>query len=333
MLGMNSNGVGIYGVGKYIPQKVITNKMIEKWTGLSTQTITEKVGIEKRHVAEDHETASGMSAIAARKAIKMACIDASEIDLIISSTFTSDYIYPAMSCKVQDLIGAKNAGAFDIKANCTGFQVALTIASDRIRLDHKLKYILVIATTLQSRYIDWTDPHSTIYFGDGSGAAVIGRAPSGYGILSSEIYTNSRAYEALRMRGGGSSFPMREDNVNKRLQYCELDGLEAGKQVLQYQPEIIQRSLSKVEKELDDVDFFLLHQANHHLIKFLMQKLDQPIEKTLIKVKNTGNTADASLAIILNDAVHSKLIKRDNIIVISGAGAGFTFGSSVIRWY
>ena len=333
MAGDSRAGVGVLGTGKYVPSKVITNKQLEEWTGVPAQSIIDNIGIETRYVVEDNETASGMSATAAKQAIEMAGIEAAQIGLIIGCSFTGDYVYPAMACKVQDLINAKNAGAFDLMANCTGFQVGLSMAADHMACDPGIEYTLVFGTALQSRFINWHDPNTAIYFGDGAGAAVLGRVPGGYGVLSTEIFTNGKVFDAVRMRGGGSSYPLRCDNVNAGLQYYEMNGMEVWKQVIQYQPLVIRRSLEKIGKKLEDADFFIFHQANLRLIEYLMAKMKQPLERTYNNVAEIGNTADASIAIALSEAVRSGLIKRGNLVVISGVGAGFTFGSTVIRWY
>ena len=327
------SGIGILGVGKYVPQNVVTNEQVEAWTGVPSATIVAKTGIVTRYIVGDNETASGISAVAAKQAIEMACIKPDEIGLIIGCTFSGDYIYPAMACKVQELIGARSAGAFDLMANCTGFQVGLSVASDRLYIDPVIDYGLVIGTAIQSRFIKWTDPDSAVYFSDGAGAAVLGRVPPGYGILSTEIFTNPKVFDSVRLRGGGSSHPLRPENINDGLQYYEMNGMEVWKQVIQYQPVVIRRALEKVGRKSADVDFFIFHQANLRLIEYLMGKMKQPMHKTYTNVAEIGNTADASLAIALCDAVRAGLIKRDNLVVISGVGAGFTFGATVIRWY
>ncbi|MBL7091677.1 3-oxoacyl-ACP synthase III family protein [Acidovorax sp.] len=326
-------GIGVLGVGKYIPQKVVTNEQLEAWTQMPAQTIVDKTGIVTRYIVEDGETASGMSAIAAKQAIEMAGVQADQIGLIIGCTFSGDYVYPAMACKVQDLIGARNAGAFDLMANCTAFQIGLGVASDRMSCDSDVAYGLVIGTALQSPFINWTDPDSAIYFGDGAGAAVLGRVPSGYGVLCTEMFTNARVFDAVRLRGGGSSYPLRPENINDGLQYYEINGMEVWKQVIQYQPKVIRRALEKIGEKIEDVDFFIFHQANLRLIEYLMGKMKQPMSKTYTNVAEIGNTADASLAITLCDAVRAGLIQRDQLVVISGVGAGFIFGATVIRWY
>lgn len=326
-------GIGVLGTGRYVPEGTLSNDQIESQCGLEPGSIATKTGIKRRHIVADHETASSMSAECARQALASAEVQPEQIGLIICCTFSGDYVYPALACKVQELLGARNAGSFDLMANCTSFQVGLTVASDRMKCDPTIGYALVIGVALQSRYIDWNDPESAIYFSDGAGAAVLGSVPSGCGVLASDIFTNSRVFEAVRLRGGGSSHPMRSGNVNEGLQYYEMNGMEVWKQVMQYQPKAIKRVLQKIGKTPDDVDFFIFHQANLNLIHFLMGRMKQPIEKTLINVDEIGNTADASLAIALHDAVVAKKIKRDDLVVITGVGAGFTFGAAAVRWY
>ncbi|MBB6216427.1 3-oxoacyl-[acyl-carrier-protein] synthase-3 [Anaerosolibacter carboniphilus] len=329
----NDYGVGIIGTGKYIPKKIISNKQIEEWAGIPAKTIIEKTGVENRYIIEEGETASGISTISAQKALEMASIKSEQLDLILGCTFSGDYVYPAMACKIQEQLEAWNAGAFDIMANCTGFQVGLGVASDRMYCDPNIKFSLVVGTAVQSKYIKWNDPNTAMYFGDGSGAAILGQVPAGYGILANEIMSNGRVYEAVRLRGGGSSYPIRENNVSDGLQYYEMNGMEVWKQVIQYQPIVIKKVLEKINKKIEDVDFFIFHQANLRLIEYLMARMKQPMSKTYTNIADIGNTADASLAIALCEAVEKGLIKRGDLVVITGVGAGFTFGATAMRWY
>jgi 3-oxoacyl-[acyl-carrier-protein] synthase III len=326
-------GVGVAGVGKYLPEDIITNEQIEEWTKFDAKLIEEKTGIITRRRVKDHETASEISAIAARQALEMAGVNPEQIGLIVTCTFTGDYVYPAVSCKIQDLLGAKNAGTFDLMANCTGFQVGLGVVSDQMLVDPTIEYALVIGTALQSRFIDWSDPNSAIFFGDGAGVAVLKQVPAGYGVISNQVSTNGKVFDSVRLRGGGSSFPLRKENIDQGLQYYELDGMEVWKQVIQFQPKAIRKSLEKIDKTVSDVDFFIFHQANLRLIEYLMAKMKLPMDMTYTNVEKYGNTADASQAITLCDAVNNGCLKTGDLVVVSGVGAGFIFGSTVIRWY
>lgn len=326
-------GVGVLGAGKSIPEKKLSNQELEIRWGVPEGTIESKTGVRTRYVVQPHEKNSELSARAALMALEKAGVSPNEVGLIITCTFTGDYVYPAVSCKIQELIGAKNAGAFDVMANCTGFQVGLTLGADRLRIDPSLNYVLVIGSALQSRFIDWNKKESALYFGDGFGAAVLGKVPVGYGMLASDIFTESRAFDSVRMRGGGSSHPITPENVREGLQYYELDGLEVWKQVVQFQPKSIRRALDKANVAAHDIDMFIFHQANLKLIEFLMAKMKLSMNKTFTTVEKYGNTADASQAITLCEALEEGRIKRDDLVAISGVGAGFTFGTSILRWY
>ena len=328
-----NGGVGILGVGSYLPKRCMLNAEVETLTGLPLGSIEEKMGIKSRYLVDDTETASGISVEAARKALEMAKISPEDLGLILGCTFSADYLTPAMACKVHQVLGAKKAVAFDIMANCTAFQVGLSVASDKMLVDPSIRYSLVMGTAIQSRFINWKDPNSAPYFGDGSGAAILGPVPAGYGILANEMFTNSSVYESVRIRGGGSSHPMREKNLGQNLEYYEINGIEVWKQVVQHQPTVIRRVLEKIGKKVEDVDFFIFHQANLRLIEFLMGKMRIPMSKTYTNVVECGNTAEASMAIALNDAVRAGKIQRDHLVVISGVGAGFTFGATAMRWY
>jgi 3-oxoacyl-[acyl-carrier-protein] synthase-3 len=326
-------GVGVVGVGRHVPVRRVDNAQIAEWTGVSAASIEEKTGVRFRHIAADDDTASGMAAEAGKQALEMAGVDPSKVGVIVAATFTGDYVYPAMACRVQKLLGVRNAGSFDVMANCTGFQVALDVAASRMMSDPTVEYALVVGSALQSRFINWKDSNSAIYFGDGASAALLGRVPQGFGLIATDVYTNPAAFESVRMRGGGSSHPMRADNVGQGLQYYEVDGLEVWKQVVRYQPMSIRQALQKVGMTTDDVSFFIFHQANLRLIEYLMARMKKPMSMTRTNVAEIGNTADASIGTALCDAVRAGDLKRGDIVAISGVGAGFTFGTSVFRWY
>lgn len=328
-----ATGVGIIGVGKYIPKGVVTNTDAAQRLGVTPEWIVERTGITNRHVVGDGETASAMSASAARAALTNAGIAAEDINLIICCTFSGDYRFPALAAKVQELLGAHRAGAFDIVANCTGFQIGICVAADRLHSDAALQHVLVIGTALQSPYIGWKDAESSMFFGDGAGAAVVARVLEGYGVLASEISCNGSVFDAVRLRGGGSSYPMRPENIHQGLQYYEMNGMETWKQLITHQPKAIKRALEKAGLTIGDVDCFIFHQANLRLIQYLMAKMKLPMSKTYTNVERIGNTADASMAIALCEAAENGVIQRGHIVVLSGVGAGFIFGATVLRWY
>jgi 3-oxoacyl-[acyl-carrier-protein] synthase-3 len=325
--------IGILGVGKCVPSQLLTNEDVERGCGLELGTIEAKTGVKKRYIASDSETASELSARACSDALDFAKVSPAEVSTLIACTFTADYVMPALACKVHQILGTSNAGAFDLMANCTGFQVGLNVMADRMACDQAQKYGLVLGAALQSRYVNWSDPDSCMYFGDGFGAALLGEVPDGYGFLAHDVFSNTSVYESVRIRGGGSSFPMRPENINSLLNYYEINGMEVWKQVVQNQPKVMKNALSKAGLSIDDVDFFIFHQANMNLISYLLGKMKVDMSKTHANVTEIGNTAEASMAIALCEAVQQKKIKHGDIVVISGVGAGFTFGASVLKWW
>ena len=329
----NKRSIGILGVGKYVPKNYLSNQEVESRCGLESGTIEKKTGVKGRYIAGENDTASGLSTIACREALLDAGVDPIQIGTLIACTFTADYVMPALACKVHQLLGTKKAAAFDLMANCTGFQVGLNVMSDRLSFDNSQSHGIVLGAALHSRFVNWTDSESCMYFGDGFGAAVLGDVPSGYGFLSHDLFSNSSVYESVRIRGGGSTFPMRLENIDKKLNYYEINGMEVWKQVVQYQPLVIKNALAKANLSVQDVDFFIFHQANMNLIQYLMGKMRVSMDKTHTNVTEIGNTAEASMAIALCEAVQQNKIKDGDIVVISGVGAGFTFGASVLRWW
>jgi 3-oxoacyl-[acyl-carrier-protein] synthase III len=326
-------GVGILGMGKYVPTKLVGNDGIEAAAGLEPGTIEKKTGVRARYVAEDDDTCSALSAIAAGQALAAARVEPEQIGLVLAATFTADYLMPAVACKIHQILGTKNAAAFDLMANCTGFQVGLNVAADKLSCDPTVTHALVVGAALQSRFVNWSDKNSALYFGDGFGAAVLGPVPPGYGFLAHDVFSKSSVYESVRIRGGGSTHPTRPDNVHDLLNYYEINGMDVWKQVAQHQPTVIKRVLAKAGLGLEEVDFFIFHQANLHLIAYLMGKMKLPMSRTHTNVAEIGNTAEASMAIALCEAAEQRLIKKGDVVVISGVGAGFTFGASVLRWW
>jgi len=326
--------IGIIATGKYIPSVIKTNEEIESTAKLKPGTINEKTGIRSRFLCSDGETASFMSVAAASDALKTNSIEPSEIGLIICATFTGDYRYPALACKVQKQMGIQDAACFDVMANCTGFQVALTIAQEKLELNPEHGMALVIGVARQSPFIQWSDPSTAMYFGDGAGAAVLAQVPRGFGFVGSDIFSRTEAYESVRLRGGGARFPLnRSELTSPSALYYEMNGIDVWKQFIKYQPMSIRRVLTKAALRIDDIDIFLFHQANLNMIDFFAQKLGIDRAKVLTNVEKYGNTAEASLAIVLDDANQQGKLTKGTTVLLSGVGAGFTFGSSIVRWY
>ncbi len=305
------SGVCITGVGHHLACVVEENEELCRGLEITPEWILEKTGIKRRYIAAPDDSASDFAVSAARRALDGAGIAADEIDLIVACTFSADYTFPPLSAKIHKELGVKGGQIFDLQANCAGFVSGLTAASDRMAADPAVRNALVIGVELNSRYIDRTNADSVIYHSDGAGAAVLGRREAGpdggLGIVASAFHTDSSNYEAVRVRGGGSSFPA-------------------------HLPATVKAACRKAEVELADIDFFVFHQANWNLIDYIVRKMGADLTRTYTNVQEIGNTGAASVAIALSEAVERGLVKPGSTVVLAAVGAGFNFGASVWRW-
>lgn len=328
------SGLTILGVGHHLAPNVDDNQTLCRNLEVTPAWIVEKTGIQRRYLAGPEDTASDFAAKAAAQAMAMAGVSADQIDLIIGCTFSADYIYPPLSAKLHQLLQAKNAQIFDLQANCTGFLTGLTVATDRMRADPTVRYALVVGVELLSRYIDRTDVNTAIYLSDGAGAAVIGRvADPTVGIHASAFYTDSSNYEAVRMRGGGSSFPLHHRAWDPAIDLMEMNGIATWKQAITHLPPVIRRACEKSGVDSKDVDFLVFHQANLRLIEYIVRKMGYGLAKTYTNVQDVGNTGAASLAIALSMAVAEGRLRDGDRVLLAAVGAGFNFGASVWTWH
>jgi 3-oxoacyl-[acyl-carrier-protein] synthase-3 len=325
------SGIGITGVGHRLPEIIEDNETLCRNLGVTPEWIIEKTGIKRRYIAGPDETASQYSLDAAVKAVQRAGIAPHEIDLVIACTFSADYLFPPLSAKVHKDLGLRGGQIYDLQANCAGFVSGLTAASDRMRNDASIRNALVIGVEFNSRVIDRVDVNSAIYHSDGAGAAVLGRTP-GAGIIASSFHTDSSNYESVRVRGGGSSFPLRGRVFDAAVDLMELNGIATWKQAITHLPTVIRGAFAKAGYTPEEADFIIFHQANLRLIEYLMRKMKFDFAKTYMNVQEIGNTGAASVAIALSESWEKGLLKKDNLLALAAVGAGFNFGASVWRW-
>lgn len=327
-----NEGITISGVGRCLPAQSEDNETLCRDLPVTPEWILEKTGIKRRYIAAPTDTASDYAARAARAALEMAALNADEIDLIIACTFSGDYLFPPLSAKVQSELKASKAQIFDLQANCTGFVTGLTVASDRMRVDPSVRNCLIIGVEFCSRYIDRKDVNTAIYLSDGAGAAVLSRSDSQSGIIASAFHTDSSNYEAVRMRGGGSNFPLQGRSFDPAIDLMEMNGLATWKQAITHLPSVIRTACEKSGVKPADVDFLIFHQANLRLIEYIVRKMGFDLSQTYTNVQEIGNTGAASLAIALSEAVDKGKLKDGDLVVLAAVGAGFNFGASVWRW-
>lgn len=330
---VEQQGIVIAGVGHQLPDTIEDNETLCRKLDVDPDWIVEKTGIQQRYIAGPDDSASSLSIAAARQALAMAGKAADQIDLIIVCTFSGDYVFPPVSAKVQVELGATHAQIFDVQANCTGFVTGLTVASDRMRVDPAVRNALVIGVELNSRYVNRADVNTAIYLSDGAGAAVLSRAPGEVGIKASAFHTDGSNYEAVRMRGGGSSHWKVGRDFDPEIDYMEMNGIATWKQAITNVPKAIKRACEKSGVAVEDVDFFLFHQANYNMIEYIVRKMRADMSKTHTNVREVGNTGAASPAIVMSEAVAKGLLKDGDLVVLAAVGAGFNFGASVWRWH
>ena len=325
------SGVAITGVGHMLGSIVEDNQTLCRGLEITPEWIVDKTGIERRYLAAEHETASALSLVAARNAMESAGIDASKIDIIVCCTFSADYRFPALASKIHADLGAKGGQMFDIQANCAGFVTGLTVASDRMQLDAEIRNALVIGVELNSRFISRRNADAAIYHSDGAGAVILGRVPNA-GVVASAFHTDSSNYEAVRLRGGGSTWTRPHRAFDPIIDTMELNGIATWKQAITHLPTVIKRACEKAGLDHRAADFFVFHQANLRLIEYLVRKMGGDMSKTYTNVGRIGNTGAASVAIALSEAVEQDRLKANDSVVLAAVGAGFSFGASVWRW-
>lgn len=327
-----TTGIAISGLGHHLPDFIESNEELCRNVDVTPEWILEKTGIKRRYLARPEESCADHAARAGKQALEAAGISAEEVDLIIVCTFSGDYIFPPVSAKVQLLLGAKNAQIFDVQANCAGFVTGLTVASDRMKSDATFRHALVIGVEFNSRYINRSDVNTAIYMSDGAGAAVLSRTHAEKGILGSAFFTDSSNFEAVRHRGGGSSFIRKDRPWDPDIDFMEMNGIATWKQAVTHLPSVIRRACEKSGVSTKDVDFLIFHQANYNMIEYIVRKMGFGLEKTFTNVQEIGNTGAASVGIALSEASTKGLLKKDQLVVLAAVGAGFNFGASVWRW-
>lgn len=321
----------IMGIGKAVPEKVLTNQDLEKMVDTSDEWIRARTGIERRHIVDDATKNSELSAQAAKIALKNAGIRAEDLDVILIATVTGDATFPSTACYVQELIGATNAAAMDVQAACTGFLYNLTLA-DALIAAGKAKHILVIGTELLSRIVDWTDRSTCVLFGDGSGAAVIGPADgSGRGIVDTYMKSDGRLTHLLCMVGGGTSIPLQKA-IDERLTSLKMEGPEVFKAAVMAMGDAASRILEKNNLTNKDIDLLISHQANIRIINATARRVNMPDEKVFVNVNEFGNTSAASIPIAISEAEEQGRLKKGDMLMLVAFGGGFTWGSVLLRY-
>lgn len=322
--------VGITGLGMYVPRKVLTNQDLEKMVDTTDEWITSRTGIKKRRIAQPGTPSSTLAAKAAKKALESAKLKPEDIELIIVATITPDMPFPSTACFVQSKIGAKNAACFDIGAACSGFIYGLVMA--RHFIDSGMyKSALVIGVEVLTSVTDYTDRNTCVLFGDGAGAAVLQPVASG-GILSHYLGTDGDLSNLLYLPGGGSRNPASKDTLKDRLHYIKMSGSEVFKSAVRLMTDAATHAVCDANLGCKDISLLIPHQANIRIINSVRKRIGLPEDKVYLNVAKYGNVSAASTIMALCEAVKEKRIKKGDIVVLVAFGAGFTWGSIVLKW-
>lgn len=323
--------VGIIGLGKYVPEKVLTNQELEQMVETNDEWIVTRTGIRERRIASNEQATSDLAYEASLNALKAAGITAEDLDLIIVATITPDMAFPATACILQEKLGAKKAAAFDLSAACSGFIYGLANAANFIATG-TYKYALVVGAECLSKITDYTDRNTCILFGDGAGAAVLGAVSEGRGFQSFELGADGTGGPLLKIEGGGSRYPASKSNLDERRNYIYMEGREVYKFAVRIMGNAAEEALRKAGMDKSEIDLLVPHQANIRIIQSSLDRLDLSEDKCMINLDKYGNVSAASIPLALAEAAEQGRLKAGDKIVLVGFGGGLTWGASVLVW-
>lgn len=317
---------GVLGVGRAVPEKVLTNADLERMVDTSDEWITTRTGIKERRIAPPGTTTAGLAAQAGEEALRHAGIDPSEVDLVVVATVTPDMPFPSTACLVQERLGCRRAGAFDLSAGCSGFVYGLEVSARMIESGN-YRYVLVIGVDILSRVTDFTDRSTCVLFGDGAGAVVLGPV-KGRGWMSGLLGADGSGGDKLYVSHAGT------------LGSGETDGKAcirmAGNDVFRFAVRVMgEAALEAVERaglQPEDIDLFIPHQANIRIIDAAARRLNLPPEKVYVNVHRYGNTSAASIPLALAEAHDEGRLRPGDLVVLVGFGAGLTWAAGVLEW-
>ena len=313
----------IVGTGKYLPERILTNADLEKMVETTDEWIKSRTGIEYRHIAADDQATSDLAYRAALAALETSGLGPSDIDLVLVGTTTPDLIFPNVGCLVQEKLGIKSCPAFSLEAACSGFLYGLVVADQFIRLGQARRALVIGAETM-SRIIDWTDRETCVLFGDGAGAVILEAAETP-GIIYSTLGADGR-YRDLLYASSGVSLRQREGAA------LRMKGNEVFKVAVKTLENLVDDVVEKNHLEKGQIDWLIPHQANIRIISATAKRLEMPMERVILTVREHGNTSAASVPMALDTAIRDGRIERGDLLLLEAFGGGFTWGASLIRY-
>ncbi len=321
----------VVGWGRYVPERVLSNEELARLVDTSDGWIRARTGIGERHIAGEEESTSTMAIRAARQALEMAGVRPAQLDMVIVATITPDYLFPATACAVQDALGARHAGAFDLSAGCSGFVYGLGIGANLIAAG-ACRHVLVVGSETLSRVTDWSDRATCVLFGDGAGAVLLQASDVPGGVLSVVLGADGSGGDLLWQPAGGSRNPASHYTVAERMHCLRMKGREVYRFAVQQIPQATRQVLERAGLDMRDVALIVPHQANQRIIEAAARTLGVSPDRFYCNLERYGNTSASSIPIALVEALEEGRIQRDDLIVCVGFGAGLTWGAAAIRW-
>jgi 3-oxoacyl-[acyl-carrier-protein] synthase III len=319
-------------VGTAVPDRVLTNHELSQVLDTSDQWIVERTGIRERRIASAEQSVAMLSRDASLLALERAGVGVEELDAIVLATASPDRLLPSAACDLQALLGATNAAAFDIAAACPGYLYALTVAEGLIASEQS-RTVLVVGAEKLSTITDFQDRSTAILFGDGAGASVVRRAGgTGRGILSTFLKSDGRLAPLLYRPGGGAADPISEKVVCERSHYMKMAGREVFKAAVLAMAEACDEALRRAGVSAEEIDLMIPHQANLRIIEATAKHAGMPMSKVMVNLDRYGNTSSASIPLALDQAIAEGRVRPGSLLLLVAFGAGFTWGSAVVRW-
>jgi 3-oxoacyl-[acyl-carrier-protein] synthase-3 len=322
--------VSITGLGCHVPERVVTNDELAKVVDTSDEWIRSRTGIRERRYASDDEALSDIALPAAERALERAGVKGADIDLLIVGTVTSDMLFPSTAAILADRLGAVDAAAYDLSAGCTGFMYGITQAAGMLASGLNRR-ALVIGADVLSKLMNFADRSTCVLFGDGAGAVVL-EPVAEQGFLGFELGADGAGGVDLSMPAGGSRMPATAETVANDLHYVQMNGRHVFKFATRMLVSSAEALLAKTGVAIEDVDVYVPHQANVRIIDHAVARLGIPEERVVMNVDRYGNTSSASIPLALADAVGDGRIKQGSMVLMTGMGAGLTWGSALMRW-
>jgi len=328
-----ANGAGrisITGLGCRVPDRIVTNDELSETLDTSDEWILERTGIRERRIAKPEEALSDLCLPACHQALAQAGAAASSIDLLIVATVTPDMAFPSTAAILADALGAHDAAAYDLSAGCTGFMYALAQAYGMLA-GGLAKRALVVGGDILSRILDWSDRGSAVVFGDGAGAVVLDRVDRG-GFVGFELGADGAGGRHLLLAAGGSRLPASAETVARKQHFVEMNGREVFKFATRVLVSSAEKLLAECGRTVEEVDVYVPHQANVRIIEHAAKRLGIPGDRIVINVDRYGNTSSGSIPLALHDAARDGRLRDGRLVLMTGMGAGLTWGSSLMHW-